>query len=164
MTNRESYILGWVYGQIERNMPDNYDHSAFKFASAMEHPLSGFAQIMADAIREKRYTDALNQKIRDAMVEVEIDNMPNETPEPVQPLELQGSWDIGYHKGKSGAPLPPAPFSIAAARERANMSQEELGNALGVSQSIVSRWERGDAVPSAEMMTKIKAILSGKTD
>lgn len=160
MTHRESYVLGWVYGRTMRNMPDEYDASGFKVCSAAERPMSGLAQIMTDVRREQRYTSALDQDVENALAEIEIDNMPHETPEPVQPLELQGSWDLGYHKGKSGAPLPPPSFSIAAARQKANMSQADLGNALGVSQTIVSRWERGDAAPSPEMLAKIKSVLA----
>jgi HTH-type transcriptional regulator/antitoxin HipB len=46
-------------------------------------------------------------------------------------------------------------FAIAEARARAGLSQAELAERLGTTQSVISRWESGRGEPSARSMRKI---------
>ena len=41
-------------------------------------------------------------------------------------------------------------------RAERNITQEQLAEALGVKQNVVSTWERGTAIPKAKMMQKIE--------
>lgn len=41
-------------------------------------------------------------------------------------------------------------------RAERNITQEQLAEALGVKQNVVSTWERGTAIPKAQMMQKIE--------
>lgn len=51
---------------------------------------------------------------------------------------------------------------ILAARRAAGMSQESLAEAIGTSQSRVSKWERGEEMPRIEALYKI-AQATGTT-
>ena len=44
---------------------------------------------------------------------------------------------------------------IREARRRAALTQAELGERLGTSQSVVARWERGDVLPSLETVRRV---------
>src|SRR5580658_8759120 len=44
---------------------------------------------------------------------------------------------------------------IREARLRAGLTQSELGSKIGKPQSVIARWERGDAVPSFETLRQI---------
>jgi DNA-binding transcriptional regulator YiaG len=50
---------------------------------------------------------------------------------------------------------------LAELREDAGLSQGDFARALGVSQSSVSRWESGDAVPRARRAADIVELLGG---
>jgi transcriptional regulator with XRE-family HTH domain len=44
---------------------------------------------------------------------------------------------------------------VREARLRAGLTQDELGTRLGKAQSVIARWERGDATPSLETLRSI---------
>ncbi len=44
---------------------------------------------------------------------------------------------------------------IREARLRAGLTQCELGERLGKAQSVIARWERGDATPSLETLREV---------
>ena len=46
-------------------------------------------------------------------------------------------------------------FAISEARTRAGLTQAQLAEKLGTTQSVVSRWESGRAEPSTRSMRKI---------
>ncbi len=48
---------------------------------------------------------------------------------------------------------------IKAARRKANISQAQLGQKTGLGQSMISRIEKGDRVPSAELLARIASVL-----
>ena len=49
-------------------------------------------------------------------------------------------------------------------RERKNMTQAQLAEALGVSQQAVGKWERETASPNDETLKKIAALFFTTTD
>lgn len=46
-------------------------------------------------------------------------------------------------------------FAIAAARMHAGLTQQELAERVGTTQSVVSRWESGGSRPSTKSMQRI---------
>jgi DNA-binding transcriptional regulator YiaG len=44
-------------------------------------------------------------------------------------------------------------------RERLGLSQRELGRALGVDESAVSRWESGERVPRAAQAVRLHGLM-----
>ena len=78
---------------------------------------------------------------------------------PEQPLELQGSWQLGYYAGKGKRPLATAEFDISNARRARKMTQAQLADAIGMDQAMISRWESGKVTPNKESMKKLKEIL-----
>lgn len=49
--------------------------------------------------------------------------------------------------------------NIKAAREACDMTQSDLGKAVGTDSTSVSRWERGRVVPNFKTLTAIGAVL-----
>jgi transcriptional regulator with XRE-family HTH domain len=45
--------------------------------------------------------------------------------------------------------------NIAAARSAASLSQNALGQRLGVQPQMISRWERGEALPTVENLAAL---------
>lgn len=56
------------------------------------------------------------------------------------------------------------PGQIRTSRTTGVLSQQELGNRLGVSQGTVSNWERGRASPTAAQMRQLTALLAPDAD
>jgi transcriptional regulator with XRE-family HTH domain len=48
---------------------------------------------------------------------------------------------------------------IKANREKAELSQQQLADKLGVSQPLISQWESGGVEPNHEMLEKLSAVL-----
>ncbi len=49
-------------------------------------------------------------------------------------------------------------------RKEMNINQTELAELCGVQQSCVSKWERGETYPDAEMIVKLCEILYSSAD
>ncbi len=158
MTSRDMYVLGWVTGRIVFQKPD----IKVKFESYCSRPISGLAQILATARREHVLDDDLNQEIGMALCEITDvdDQIQSGETEKVQPLELQGSWQLGYYAGKSGRPLPEPYFDIAKARNAKGMTQQQLADLMGVDQPLVSRWEQHLVKPNEKNMERLKELLA----
>lgn len=153
MTSREAFVFGWMYGRIERRLPD-YDKSGFKFRQASEYPLAGFGAIHAEAMRRGVLTD---QDVEEIMAAAqEIDSVEDDG---IQPMQYQGAWQLAYYKGKSGQPLPQEGIDIKAARIAKRIPQAQLAELMGVDQPVISRWENGTVKPSAANMAKLREIL-----
>ena len=53
---------------------------------------------------------------------------------------------------------------IKVLRKKANMSQEQLANVLGLSRQAVSRWETENAIPETNIVLKLSDIFHVTTD
>lgn len=53
---------------------------------------------------------------------------------------------------------------IAELRRKANLSQEQLANAIGVSRSTISMWETGKRTPDAESLKRMADIFGVSVD
>ncbi len=66
-------------------------------------------------------------------------------------IDTDGRYTV--HAGRKGQTYhvlptnPPSPGEIKGLREKANLSQKEFADAIGVSVSAVSSWENGRKVP-----------------
>lgn len=50
-------------------------------------------------------------------------------------------------------------ITLPAARKNANMTQKDLANACGVSESTVSNWEKGKTEPTVSQARKIGELV-----
>ena len=50
----------------------------------------------------------------------------------------------------------PIKISMAAARVNAGLTQKQLANACGVSETTVIKWENGTAVPRVDMLPRLE--------
>lgn len=67
---------------------------------------------------------------------------------------------------RRGEPVNRSPFSSALidARQKLDLSQADLAEAIGVEQETVSSWERGDLLPRAHRIDSIAVAVSMKPD
>lgn len=56
------------------------------------------------------------------------------------------------------------PERIKSARQRAGLSQSEIAREIGLNQSSVSDWERGETAPSLANLTKLARLLGVTVD
>ncbi len=49
-------------------------------------------------------------------------------------------------------------------RKELNINQSKLAELCGVQQSCVSKWERGETLPDAEMIVKLCEVLNSSAD
>ena len=159
MTNREAYVFGWVYGRICAESKNQPSPNNIAFAAA--RPYYGNAQITTAAHRDRVITPELDAQIAEALSEIDSIEIPMQGgSEKVQPLELQGTWHLGYYAGKSKRPLAAEAFDIEAARRAKGMTQKQLADAIGVDQPTISRWESGRISPNKNSLSRIKEALS----
>jgi transcriptional regulator with XRE-family HTH domain len=59
----------------------------------------------------------------------------------------------------AGDPSPGGIMLLREARQRAGLSQAELGETVGVHQNTVSAWERGILTPSKDTLVRLIAVL-----
>lgn len=157
MTNREAYIFGWVFGRLNAESKQDIGGD---FGDACAHPYSGNAEVISAANNLHLLTPDIDAQIAEALAEISNIEPPMEKGvEKRRPIEIQGSWQLGYYAGKSKRPLAGAEFDIAAARKAKNMTQSQLAEAMGVDQALVSRWENGKVSPNKENLAKLKEIL-----
>lgn len=57
---------------------------------------------------------------------------------------------------------PPLGPSIRASRQRAGLTQAELAERMGVTQSVVARWERSAVEPRLSTLERICDALDGR--
>ena len=79
--------------------------------------------------------------------------------EKCQPLEIQGSWQLGYFAGRAKRPLAGEAFDISSARRAKKLTQAQLADQMGVDQALVSRWESGKVSPNKDNLSRLKEIL-----
>ena len=155
MTNRQYFVMGWIFGAITR--ADGGSNIGGDVTLAVMHPFAAQAQIITKAQQKGLLTGDLDQQIMEAMGE--ITSIPDESPEAAPPLEMQGAWQIGYFQGRGCLPLARESFDIGAARKIKHMTQAQLAELMGVDQALVSRWESGKISPSKGNLAKLKEIL-----
>ena len=116
MTSREAYVFGWVFGRLNAEaFPDEIGPDPWE---ACMRPYTCNALIISKAHENGLLNVDLDAQIGEALSEINSiePEMDGET-EKVQPIEIQGSWQLGYYAGKGKRPLAASEFDIAAARK-----------------------------------------------
>lgn len=158
MTNREAYVFGWVFGRLSaESFPEEIGGDV---ALAAPRPYTANARIISDAHRIGILRGSLDQQVGEALCEItSIDPPMDGGSEKYQPLEVQGSWQMGYYAGRGKRPLVQETFDISAARRAKKLTQAQLADRMGVDQAHVSKWESGQITPNKENLAKLKEIL-----
>ena len=123
-------------------------------------PYTCSAQVVSAAHSNGILTPELDAQIGEALSEISsIEPEMDGGSEKVQPLEIQGSWQLGYYAGKGKHPLAGSAFDISADRKTKKLTQAQLAELMGVDQALVSRWESGKVSPNKDNLAKLKEIL-----
>lgn len=159
MTHREAYVFGWVYGKIDMALYTKTGKGVPGITDPASRPLTASTMAIQAGTREG-VMGGLDPQI--AAAYAEITYLDDAQPEPAQPLEVQGSWQIGYYHARAGKPLaPPADSLDIEGRRRAKkLSQAQLAQLVGVTQAQISRWEKGQAQPTEDNKRKLLEALS----
>lgn len=159
MTNHEAYVFGWVFGRICTEAPNK--NIGIDVSTAALRPYSASAIAISNANRLNILKGDLDRQVCEALCEIDSIDPPTENGlEIAQPIDIQGSWQIGYYAGRSKRPLQTAKFNISASRKAKKMTQAQLAEQMGVDQPVISRWESGKTNPTDENLKKLKEILS----
>ena len=156
MTTHEAFVLGWIWGAVEATLPD-YDPRGKKYTDAARYPMTGMGLIISEATRQGTISNSLNSELARAMDEISADVA--DEPYSIAPMPIQGAWQLGCSRARSGKMWDW--FDIREARERAGLSQVELAERLGTSQSSVAMWETDGVTPRAETLRRIREALEG---
>ena len=157
MTNREAYVFGWVFGRLNAESKEDIGGDA---TLACQRPHSASAKVVSDAQRLGILKGNLNNQVGEALSELDIiEPEMDGGSEKCQPLEIQGSWQLGYFAGRAKKPLAEESFNISAARRAKKLTQAQLADQMGVDQALVSRWESGKVSPNKDNLSRLKEIL-----
>ena len=161
ISKHNAYILGYAWGATEKALGD-YDPTGELFEAASKNPMVAFGKIQDVAFHHKNFTENVKDTVGNAISELDLSSpIMGE----IDDVEVQMAWRVGAYRAKAGKPMDLSAvadkqtFDIAAARKAIGMSQLELANAVGVSQTVVSRWESGKMAPSEKNAQKLKEIL-----
>lgn len=55
-------------------------------------------------------------------------------------------------------------MSLKAQRKKAKLSQQELGNKLGISDAAVAQWESGKTMPTAKRLIEMANLFNCTVD
>lgn len=158
MTHREAYVFGWVFGRLSAEA--RHEKIGGDILLAACRPYSSNGRIISDAHRLGLLTGDLDLQVGEALCEITNIAPPTKGGvEKHQPLDIQGSWQLGYFAGREKRPLAPAEFDISAARKAKNLTQTQLADLVGVDQALVSKWESGKVHPNADNIAKLKSVL-----
>lgn len=155
MTHRDAYIFGWVYGRIAEEIQDGHDMSLMG-----ERPYSANATIIQKARQMHKMRGELEHDVMEALNLINDIEEPQGGLEPVKPLPIQGSWHFGCIAGQIRYPIrADYAFNITGLRRKKDMTQQQLADALGVTQELVSQWEAGELAPDEKDMQELHKVL-----
>lgn len=157
LSSRNAYLLGYVWGTLDKALGGSYDKTGEKFDSARKDAYMAFFEINEAAFEARVLTEPIKDVIGDCFWEIGIDQL--EDREPLD-AERTAMWQLGAYHARSGKPLEIGSFDIAAARKSKKMTQTQLAEAMGVEQAAISRWESGKVSPNKENLKKLKEILA----
>lgn len=169
MNRQTVYHLAYVCGVL--------DDAAFKagkdvpstfFGHAMREPLGGMAMYINHARDNKYLTKDIEAIMRKALWEVDPDDALTKP----DPVDCPNVWSLAFYRGKAHAEL--AKFTdvgefypntkeakeVYELRKAAGLSQAQLAEKVGMSQSSIAMFEKGTRSVSPEVLEKIRAATS----
>lgn len=161
MTTKSAYAMGWIYGRLSLALDTPATQGVWKtlrMDEACGRPYTGFAIIHRKARDAGVITDEIAEQIGRVASEVPPDDSQDGV-EKVMSLPLQGSYQLGYYKGQSGAAYPVSDTALTEKRKAKKLTQAQLAEMVGVDQSYISRIEQGMLKPDKELLDKINKVL-----
>ena len=171
-TTEEIHALGYAYGLLVKALrPDERDKLTNPAAmqQAALRPHVGFAQAHNLSMTYHAVRPGLSEQLASVLERVNyIPDDPNEQ----LALPEQGVWQLAYYRALGGRPPvwddprknPDAPKGIKVCRKCKGLTQRELAEKMGCTQTDVSRWESGSVQPSPPTLEKLAEVLECPVD
>lgn len=156
INSRNAYLLGYVWGTIDKALGDTYDKTGEKFESACKDAYMAVFEINEAAFEAHALTEPIKDIIGDCFWEIGVEQLHDRAP---LDAERTAMWQLGVYHARAGRPITPK-WNIADARKEKGMTQAQLAEAVGVDQAVISKWESGKVKPNEESMKKLREALA----
>lgn len=148
---KQAYNLGRVYRILEDN--DNaLAHNDAIRDQAPAKPVAALGSAFRICMANRSIPKSVETLIMNLLDDVDVDY-----PSPAS-NELQGCWWIGYH----ASPKAELGDKVLFARKQADLTQKELSEKTGLSQSEISMIESGKLTPSSVAIKAISSVIDLK--
>lgn len=156
MTNREVFVLGWLYGTIAKEVPEFVQ----PVDVASRKPIAAIAELVLKLEISGKLTKLIHRKI--VFTSKEVDLLTKDMNDCLD-FVLQKEWLLGFFSGRAGELFPTLVNNpdnhVKQLRKENGLTQHQLAEALGVSQSVLSRVESGNEKLYLKYKDKIEEIL-----
>lgn len=144
------YLLGQIYSKLCSVLP-NTVASPESFGRACRTPMKEITVLQIKAIQSRCMTNDVKEyiELRFCDIDTECNELFGES---VLPIELQGTFQIGYSHAQTNDDLK----KLIA---KTGLTQQEIGKKLGVAGNTVSRWALGQSKPSAQKQYEIEKLV-----
>lgn len=158
--DRAVYLLGYVWGVLDKALGDGYDKDGMKFKRGARDPFSAHCDIEQAAMDAGLIPGDLDHIIEKCMSEITQEEAAQLQRDKLEDLAMQTQWRLGVYHGRARRPVADPNFDIATARHAKRMNQTQLAKLMGVDQGTISKWECGVRKPKPKEMEKLRQILS----
>lgn len=144
-TKEELFELGRAFAIVCGALGDPHPTEQ-DYRNGQTWPLRTVKELISEAQEKGVLTKYMENRFTLTLAKVKHDFA-----QPV-PFAMRFDWMRGYYMAQRG-------LSLAAARKRKGLSQNDLSKALGVLQTMISRWEMGENSPSPAYEKQLQKIL-----
>lgn len=158
LTTEQVFALGFLYNKLATTVYGEDGPKANNFQNATMYPLMEVAQLILRAHTEHRMTPELDRLIAQTYSTITEDDMQSEFSK-LLPVELQGSFALGYYHGKAAEYSDIKPLGLKAMRNRANLTAQQVADKLGVSLRQYQRIESGENKASIQAAQTLASLF-----
>lgn len=158
LTTEQVFALGILYNKLATIVYGEDGPKANNLQNATMYPLMEVAQLILRAHTEHRITPELDRLIALTYSTITEDDMQNEFSK-LLPVELQGSFALGYYHGKAEKYSDIKPIGLKAMRSRANLTAQQVADKLGISLRQYQRIESGESKPTVQVAQTLASLF-----
>ena len=157
-TTEQAFAMGILYNQLTTAVYGEDGPKANNLQNATMYPLMEVAQLILRARSEHRISpelDRLIAKTYSTLTDEDVQNGFNS----ILPIELQGSFALGYYHGQAEKYSDIKPIGLKAMRSRANLTAQQVADKLGISLRQYQRIESGESKPTVQAAQTLASLF-----